>query len=120
MQYYQSQDYGTLNDFVTLKVDGLEIEVLVTDTSLFCVRNRELSRTPTASLENLTDCRLETFAQTILMTCIKKTTLARVIFNLTLFQTITECQIVLSPLFIPDPLAFQDFDIQFTGGFIVF
>ncbi len=41
--YYKSLEYGTITDFMAISVNGVEIEIIVTDICLFCVRNRLLT-----------------------------------------------------------------------------
>jgi hypothetical protein len=40
--YYQTLSYGTLHDFAAITINGLPIELVVTDRYLFCVKNRRL------------------------------------------------------------------------------
>jgi hypothetical protein len=75
--YYQFLKYGTITDFVAYSMDGTEVEVIVTDSNLFCVKNRTLPKVMALNFTNLTDCQFATFNSEVLMTCINSNTQSR-------------------------------------------
>ena len=118
--YYQSLQYGTLRDFVALTFKGVEIQIVVTDYALFCVKNRILP-TSKSDFKGLTDCNFQTFGSTVFMACANTTTTTnRQLFNITISQGIKSCSVSLIPVIIPEALNFQDYNIKLTSSQMIF
>lgn len=54
--YSNVNKYGVMSDFIALTRFGVDIEVIVTDTSLFCIKKREFPAGFTPNFSNLLNC----------------------------------------------------------------
>jgi hypothetical protein len=118
--YYQTLRLGTLADFAAFTLRGVEIEVVVTDSALFCVKNRRLPLSTNPNFSNLAECTLPTYGDAVLMTCLNSSTLSRRIFNVSISQGIRSCSVDFVPIPIPDALLYQDYNLLATAGYVVF
>ena len=67
--YFNSKQLGLMDDFVVVNMSGEEVEVVVTDLNLFCVRRKVMPSQFTPYFANLTACKFVVHADIILMTC---------------------------------------------------
>lgn len=93
---------------------------MVTDSNLFCVKNRTMPSAVNENFTNLTECRFSTLEKTVLMTCMNSNSQSREIFLIGVSFSIKNCFVSYSAIDIPEEFAYQDFDLMFTDQYIVF